>query len=116
MDFGWNGSFVGVVDMEAWAYRDIAPKISGMAMLLSSLKDAAIRTGPGGEKGPCTQLQLLLCSLVLVKSIFFINEISVCIKWFVLKNWVHYVQETDPVESWKIKDDDFSIWSLNQFA
>lgn len=55
-----------------------------MAMLLSSLKDAAIRTGPGGEKGPCTQLQLLLCSLVLVKSIFFINEISVCIKWFVL--------------------------------
>ena len=33
-----------------------------------------------------------------------------------VKNRVHYVQETGPVESWKIKDDDFSIWSLNQFA
>ena len=32
------------------------------------------------------------------------------------KNWVHYGQDTGPVESWKIKDDDFSIWSLNQFA
>ena len=32
------------------------------------------------------------------------------------KNWVHYVQKTGPVESLKIEDDDFSIWSLNQFA
>ena len=23
------------------------------------------------------------------------------------KNWVHYIQETGPVENWKIKDDDF---------
>ena len=32
------------------------------------------------------------------------------------KNWVHYVKETGPVESWKIKDEDFSMWLLDKFA